>query len=399
MAEDGHRTRGGTVGYLAVLAKPDSELPMVERCHLNLWALPGWWPGRRLFYFDIGLILKAPTNEALSEIQLLLPFAAENANWGPGEGTTVQDLFPKMRDDAIAELIFGEPVTQTGTDEERILTFADGPPLRVLRIDTARVCQDFTGPDRPDLSLWTISMHRAIGGGERGYVRMRWRVYTPGSMWRWARPAGTRSGATVDLRVNDVREGRDVARERNLRSRIAPIGALNVFVMVSRGLRMTVASPTLRYIRTLEGENWQRYLAGTSYRGKLDGSLVHYWRYPEESKSTRMEAQTLSYKPSSPDNPFRAFLELAKVPVSSVTALVFVVLLSVLLAITAHTYLSNHSLHVSRNHGLADLRLLGPLTLLGIAGLYNLFNKWLEKRGRKPRALLRRVERHLLRKP
>jgi hypothetical protein len=387
------------VGYLAVLAKIDCKIPVVERCHLNLWALPGLWPGRRLFYFDIGLILEAPTNEALNEIQLLLPFAAENAKWGPGEGNTVQDLFPKLRDDAIAELIFGEPVTQTGSDDERILSFAEGPTLKMLRIDTARVRQDLTGPDRSDLSLWTIGIHHAIEGGQRGYIRMRWRVYTPGSMWRWARPAGTRSGATVDLRVNDVREGRDIAGEKNLRSRIAHIGALNVFVMVSRGLRMTVASPNLRYIRTLEGENWQRYLAGTSYRGKLDGSLVHYWRYPDVSNSTGVdERRTPSYKRSSPDSPFRAFLELAKVPVSSVTALILIVFFSVVLGLGAHTYLSDHALHLPRTHGLADLRLLGPLTLVGAVTIYRLLNEWLRKRFRRPRALLRRFERRLLRK-
>src|SRR5262245_18781766 len=100
------------MGWFAVL-QPDavggSGTVSIPRCHINLWVLPGLWPGRKLFYFDVGLEIEA-TSSPVSSIGLVLPFEAEKHTWHKHRRQHVIDLHAQVIRTEVAELIFGGPV-------------------------------------------------------------------------------------------------------------------------------------------------------------------------------------------------------------------------------------------------------------------------------------------------
>ena len=67
------------MGYFALLGESEDSVPKVVRAHINLWSLPSLIPGRRLFYFDVGVELEAGET-ALTNLQMLLPFRVEKAS-------------------------------------------------------------------------------------------------------------------------------------------------------------------------------------------------------------------------------------------------------------------------------------------------------------------------------
>lgn len=295
------------MGHFAVLSEGASAQPTVPRVHINLWSLQSLVPTRRLFYFDVGMELKAGVTE-LSSFELMLPFRVEEGKW-PNGTAVVQDLFESLGQTDTSELVFGGPVTVRSDADVHYLKIADHPDeLRIIRVNSSGTKQADNYEPRADSSVYKVALLTPLQPGESGYIRMRWRVFGALSLWRWKRASG---GATVDLRFCDVRESRFADAERSLRRRIVPIENMNVFVMAPPSLQVASHSPDFKYLRILEPGAWKHYLRGAHHIGGVRGLLVYYWRYPAISMSPDKQAQgTLpSSSPISINNPYRVFLD------------------------------------------------------------------------------------------
>ncbi len=379
------------MGYVAILEQASGSGLEVDRLHVNLWALPGLLPGRKLLYFDIGVLFHSAVSP-LDGVQILLPFMPDERPWAAPNHTPVLDLFSTLADAAVAELVFGEPLTQQGDDQQRTVTLASGPSFNVVRVDAGGVSVVRPGPYRSDLTLWNIPLSRSIAIDERAYVRLRFCVFSSGGIWRWIRSWRSRLGATVDLRVSDVREGRDLSTERPLRPRIVDVSTLDVLVMTDRRMRIAVTSPELRYVRTLEGETWQKYLAGSAYRGSVDGMIACYWRHPSLLQSGTNGAP-ISIQP---DTPFRGFLSLTRQRGHSfiATLLAFGAAVGIFLGI--YRVLRNTSIP-NVNFGWI-LAFLGLTAISGIASAIKRVRTMARTRALAFRQFSRAAERRLLRR-
>lgn len=140
------------MGYFAVLrpqpAGDDSaEIPEIRRCHINLWSLSSLIPGRRLFYFDVGLELVA-TAGPIDQVELLLPFRVEEGPWKgrAGNDKTAQDLYDVISTGPAAELVFGGPVRIEQHGGGTSLRIGDYPdPLNLARVNSAGIHQSRHG--------------------------------------------------------------------------------------------------------------------------------------------------------------------------------------------------------------------------------------------------------------
>src|SRR5947208_15101710 len=88
------------MSFFAVLRSEGSQADAfhVLTCHVNFWSLGGFRKGSR-FFCDVGLLVRA--NDQVRELDLALPFEVEGR---------VKDLYDRMLDKEIADLIWGEPV-------------------------------------------------------------------------------------------------------------------------------------------------------------------------------------------------------------------------------------------------------------------------------------------------
>lgn len=388
------------MGYFAVLSLPDGPSFRVCRCHLNLWSLAGAVPGRRLWYLDIGLHLEAPeqaasvdesawnpsaqatTSKELTAFQLRLPVDVETG----GE----KDLFDALSSHDIAELVFGGPVTlanDPAADVQRLI-FADGE-LVCARVDDRKIERADDGAD-PYTTIVTVPLQRPVPPGESRYFRVRFRVYRPGPTWQWRGPWLARTGGRLDLRVADVRESRWAADERVLRDRVLPIEALNVFVMLPRWLKASLAHPDLAYVRTLEAGAWTRYLQGAPHLGAPARLTVHYWKYAARPDAAERTAVTK-------DKPFRVFLETERHSPFYGWWGYLRITLGVLLALV----LAGPGLDLARDVDLPDPStswvkwLLGG-SLVAVFGALIAGAKLVRSRFRVPRMMLRAAERGVL---
>lgn len=400
-ASAGARIDGGGVGYFAVLSAPDGPAFRVRRCHLNLWSLATLLPGRRHWYLDVGVHIEAlppvapaddpaglppspaaPSN-AVTAFHLRLPVDVETG----GE----KDLYETLSSQDIAELVFGGPVTLTTDPAVAVqrLSFADGD-LVCARIDDGHVVRADDGAD-PYTTIVTVPLQRPVQPGESRYFRMRFRVYRPGPTWRWRGPWLARTGGRLDLRVNDVRESRSAAAERVLRERVLPIEALNVFVVLPRWLKPTLANPDLAYVRTLEAGAWTSYLHGAPHVGKPDRLTVHYWKH---SARPDVPADTAAV---TNDKPFRVFLETERHSPFYGWWGYLRIALGVLLALA----IVGPGLQAARAVDLPDpstswITWVAGSTLLAVIGAIAFGTKLVQTRFRAPRLFLRATERWLL---
>jgi len=127
------------MGFFAVL-KDSSDNPFeVIQCHLNLWSLAGLL-GRRTFFWDVGLWLKADKGTVTS-FQLALPFGTER--------TQMKDLHDHVLNQSIAQLIFGKPVNI----QPSAIDWGYGP------IDVAYVIKGIKEQSEKGFSRWKFSLN------------------------------------------------------------------------------------------------------------------------------------------------------------------------------------------------------------------------------------------------
>ena len=374
------------MGYFAVLRPDDAAAELdfeVTRCHINLWVLPSFIPGRRLMYFDLGMEVTATGAAPVDAVEVLLPFTVETG-YRMDQFRGCADLYDRLFDDETAELIFGEPVNLSGPATERTLTVEAGQyTYRPRRIDTANV--EAANDQPPRSSCYRVPLQSSVAPGTSAYIRLRFRVFGNRPVLSAKSPFG---GVILDFRIADVRESRTRSREVGIRKRIVPIASVNFFAMLPSQYQMITASPYQRYMRVLETRAWSKYLGGVAYRHPSNAQLVYYWRSEKRDDGT--------YLPVTADNPFRVFanydrhLNKAKTLFWALMALLIIMMVARSHWIPALSW--TNAKWVLSHAG----SFLGLLTLTGIIafgkGAYNL----VMNRVAKPRLWFRWIERILL---
>jgi hypothetical protein len=392
------------VGYFAVLQADavvgaSNRAPLgraeaisgIRRCHINLWSLTSVIPGRRLFYFDVGLELIAGT-EPVTSFEMLLPFQVEEGRWKGRASTDIaaQDLYDTMSTRPAAELVFGGPVRLE--DDHGVTTLGIGDyasPLRLARLNAGGIRRVESADQREDSSHYTVPLEMPVPAGEARYIRMRWRVFGAGPLWTWKRATG---GALFDFRVYDVRESRFAESERPLRARMIPIDEINVFLIAPAKYQVATTSPQWKYLRVLEADAWRHYLRGAAYLWLRGAMVVYHWRHKNE---TNEATPTAPKHTVNPDNPFRVFADLSAPSARSwwheVTRLALAV--AVLAAVVR---ISSGGYDVRHLPWTTILSFFGLATVLAAISWFERLQKLIARRFLGPRMHLRKLERAVI---
>ena len=220
----------------------------VEQCHINLWALQGLWPRRRMFYLDVGVKLSAKEAD-VHAFSLVLPF-------GTSRCTNLTDTLFTL---TTAELIFDSdisyPESQPGGHS---LIRVGTQPMHVLPV-SASAQKDQTLGTR-DVSVWDLKLAAPLRAGQTGYARVRFPIEVLGSAWQWQRSGLRRSGAILDFRLLDQRSTATLTGGEDLRARALELKKVAIFTMVPAWLHGRAIHPALNYIRVLESKVWAPYL-------------------------------------------------------------------------------------------------------------------------------------------
>ncbi|QZT57120.1 hypothetical protein [Mycolicibacterium austroafricanum] len=279
------------MGYFAVLKPADATDDVtfdITRCHINVWVLRSFIPGRRLLYFDLGLEIAATGTAPVGAVEVLLPFKVEEGSKGD-QFKQCMDLYDALSNDVTAELIFGEPLKVSGTPQNRTLELESGDELHPRHIDTAKVAA-VTEEPLPRSSCYRVPLENPVPNGSKAYIRFRFRVFANRPLLTSKSLFG---GVILDFRIADVRESRTRSREASIRRRIVPVEKVNFFAMLPDQYQLLTASSEPRNMRILETRAWGNYLDRVAYMHPSNTQLVYYWRNEG--------------KPVSPDNPFRVF--------------------------------------------------------------------------------------------
>ncbi len=301
------------MGLFAVLREPDNPFSIVH-CHLNLWVLGGLF-GHRRFFFDVGLRIRADKGHTVQRFEVALPFEPLDEFF--------RDLYEEMQQQKNLYLIFGKKVVGQHQPGTGYTIDYDGTPVRVF---------SFKEPQEPvppasrqhDVTLRKLELAQPIAVNSEGYVRFRFEATRMGRAWSWKRFLLAKNGAIVDFRVADVREVMGLAGADALLDSVIEIQRLFMFVIAPASLVPIANSPSLHYMRMLEGPDWESYLGRASYFLRRSQKMVIYeWR---------RESVT-------PLEPFRGFLSLARphgyqgIGNHVVTALVTTATIAILLGI------------------------------------------------------------------
>jgi len=241
------------MSFFAVLdrSEPDElEEFTVEQCHINLWALRGLGPGRRRFFLDVGVRVKAGGGASLKGFSLVLPFGAE-------AHTDLTTLLVENR--RVAELIFDSDIswpTPPPGSNFKLITIGDND-MRVMPVKTAANKGLDTGAD---VSVRDFMFVTPLPANETGYARVRFPLNNLGSTWQWQASSGRRTGAILDFRVLDQRSTATLDDGNELRARAKHIDTVAVFAMVPSWLHGRAINPELKYMRVLESRVWTPYL-------------------------------------------------------------------------------------------------------------------------------------------
>ena len=284
------------MGTFAVLGNLEGRSFQVDECHLNLWSLGGWF-GRRILYFDVGILFK-PEVDAVSNISVLVPFPVDipPKDARPQGPAAWANLGGRLTNDETGRLVFGEPVATVNQHQVRLASGKEFLIANVLRCGRASEPSD--GATQAEMSIWNITFD-PIPAGRLAYLRVRFRAATGGRTWVWGRSKRT---AVVDLRVNELRESASASPEvtRSLEKRFKRIEKLNALVIAPAWLESHVVSPETRYVRLFEGRVWEPYLGRVVDLRRSDKLLIYHW------KKTGI--------PGDGTDPFRGLLSLAAEP-------------------------------------------------------------------------------------
>jgi hypothetical protein len=267
------------MGFFAFLSDPnDTDVDyQILRCHVNFWCLSGLF--RHTFFWDVGLDIQTG-EKAFSRFQLAIPSRTTS---------DFRDLINQVQDHAVAQMIFGKPVTISASVLE-----LDGEKLSLVRIGSAILDEQRSGPS---FSLWSLQTASQVPAGSRIYLRIRFQVSRVGRCWQWKRFLVSQYGALVDVRFADVREAWNVIGGDALQSRIVPIAKLFFFVVAPARFHLVATSPPAHYIRILEARSWEVYLERKATILGRDKLSIYQWRND-------------SSNPITTSDPFRVFMDI-----------------------------------------------------------------------------------------
>jgi hypothetical protein len=260
------------MAFFAVLRDPADAPPgfAIRACHVNLWVLKGLF-GRRNFIWDLGLEI-TPGIHGFQRFQIAVPSGIADDG--------LSDLYDKLVDQNVAQLIFGRPVTLHGNT----INYGSGQ-LRLSRVPPAEAQVDRSRSGR-GFTIWNLKLGSPVPTGTDTYLRVRFVANDIGRLWTWRRFGFAHCGSLTDVRFSDVREASDVKDGESLQDRILPIEKLCFFVIAPSFFHLIATSPSLHYIRILEGRAWESYL---SRRVSLFGEeklTIYQWRNPVGSPVT-----------------------------------------------------------------------------------------------------------------
>ncbi len=257
------------MGFFAILKDPGDPTNgfSIRECHINLWALRGLF-GRRNFFWDVGLRVRAGTTP-FQNFQVALPSGMPKS--------ALTDLYDKLLDQKIGRLIFSHAVNVVNGDT---IDYGSGP-LRLSHIPPTDARIDETKSD-DEFTLWNLRVATPVPASTECYLRIRFAVTSIGRVWTWKRFLFARCGSLIDVRFLDLRETSHVRDGESLQDRIVPIEKLNFFVIAPSFYHLVATSPSVHYIRILEGQEWEAYLrrrVALFFREKL---TIYQWRNPKD---------------------------------------------------------------------------------------------------------------------
>jgi len=252
------------MSFFAVLKTKDSSPLRVIDCHLNLWSIGGLL-NHRLLFFDVGLALEGIDVNGTSVFDLAVPFETLK-----GE---ILDLGSKLRNQEVLNLIFAGNAKLSASGTQSKIEYG-GKTLLLYDVD---ISQSEPIENGLGFSTWKIRLASAINKGQQVYVRIRFKVSNSGHTWLWKRSVGAKNGALIDFRVGDVR-GTSTANGHLLIPRVLKIENLYLFVIAPFWLKLQTVSPSLYYIRLLEGKVWQPYLDVATNLFRNEKSVIYQWR-------------------------------------------------------------------------------------------------------------------------
>lgn len=367
------------MGYFAVLTPVDADPEVafsITRCHINLWVLRSFIPGRRLLYFDLGLEISVAGAAPVDAVEVLLPFKVEEGYKGD-QFTRCMDLYDTLFHEETAELVFGEPVTIGGTSQDKKLTLESGDELRPRRIDRAKVA---SAPDEPHrLSSYLVPLAAPVESGEKAYVRLRFRVFANRPVLTSKSPFG---GVILDFRIADVRESRNRSKEASIRRRVVPIEKVNFFAMLPAQYQLLPAGSTPRNMRILETRAWTTYLQRIAYMHPSNALLVYYWR----SEGAAVFS----------DNPFRVFANYDRHLNKAKIAFWSTVVLLLIAGLIRSGWVPGVTVETAKTFVGHLLSFLGLVTAAGIIAGSSAFFRFAMNRFAKVRLIARWLERLVL---
>ncbi len=269
------------MAYFAIISDKPSSFKVV-RCHINVWALNELFG--MTFFFDVGIGLRSIGSEPVTKFQVALPFRSSE----------FEDLRDKLLNTKTARLILGQPVEI----KDGVISFDETNERnskKTIKLKTMSVPKpELDKMSTNNYSLWNFELKSPIepeGSTAETYIRMRFPVQSFSRTW-----VKQGSGALVDIRISDVREGL-AAQWEALEPNIVEIDGLNLFIIAPSTMKSRSVSPELKYVRLLEGPLWENYLGRRLQLVGRNKQIIYYWR---------------SEKPINRNKPFMAFLDLAK---------------------------------------------------------------------------------------
>jgi hypothetical protein len=284
------------MSYFSLLrpAASDAGGYTVQQYHINVWSLPGLL-GHRPMIIDIGVLFTPTDGIRVKALEMVVPARVVKQI----------DLSKEVLNSDNARLIFGRHYESSTNETLKLKGHGTVPVIAADVVEDEAKLDRLTDEAAKELTALRVGLADTDHEGVR-YTRIRFVVDNSTALWRWNWVLGRRSGAIIDLRVPDPREGGAGARApAAILGRDLPIGNLEAFFILPERFHVSGQNPPLRYTRTLEGPRWRDYLRrGATGPLRHETLLVHRWSEQGEQDLPAVSA----------DRPFRGYLQFERVP-------------------------------------------------------------------------------------
>jgi hypothetical protein len=282
------------MSYFSLLrpTAPGAGTYVVEQLHVNVWSLAGLL-GHRPMIIDVGVLFRPDGPAPVEDLEIVIP------------ARVVKQIDLSAQVLHSARLIFAHRYDSATDHSIALKGYGPVEIVPAATIEEARYLDLVTDQPAKDLTALRVSLAHTTHH-ELAYTRVRFVVDNSPSLWRWRRVLGRRSGAIVDLRVHDPREGGSGANApAEIHGRDLPIMNLEAFFMLPERFQLSGENPQLRYTRTLEGPRWRDYLRRNATGAlRREVVLVHRWSKHADADRPAVSA----------DRPFRGYLQFERVP-------------------------------------------------------------------------------------